>query len=146
MFLEQLGEGRDRNIERVVAIVLLDPIYFGGRSETLGLLEGLELGLGFGVEGVGERGEGALLSIVEEAALLEQERDILLATHVITHQLADISGSGVGDGVDLDELGTAHVAGLGGSEGASKVDVPFGHEPKESLEGEDGGAPHKCPF
>lgn len=74
MFLEELRKGRNRDIEGVAAIVLLQARQLSLGLDALGLLESLEPGLGVGVDGIGERAERLLLGIVEEAALLEQER------------------------------------------------------------------------
>jgi hypothetical protein len=146
MFLEQLGEGGNGDVERVVAVVLLQALDLGGRGEALCLLEILELGLRLGVEGVGERGKRALLRVVEEAPLLEEEREIRLPAHVVAHQLANLGGARVRNGLHLDELRAPHVGGRGRGEGALEVNVPLGHEPEEGLEGEDAGHPHERPF
>ena len=146
VFLEQLGEGRDGDIEFVCAIMLCDALNLSGRGETLGLLERLELGLGFDIEGIGERGEGTLVGIVEETSLLEEEREVRLSTNVVAHQWHNLSGAGILDRLDFDKRCRTHVAGRGGGECALEVNVPVRHEPEQRLEGGDAGNPHKSPF
>jgi hypothetical protein len=83
MLLEELGEGRNGDIERVGAIVLLDSLDLRRAGDAPGLLEPLNLGLGLGVDVVLERVERLPLRIVEKAALLEEERDVLLSANLV---------------------------------------------------------------
>ena len=80
VFLEELGEGRDGDVERVGAIVLLQAVELRGGRDALGLLEGFELGLGLFIDLVRKGAERVGLGIVEESALLEEERGVGLAS------------------------------------------------------------------
>jgi hypothetical protein len=71
MFLEEFCEGWHRNIEGVIAIVLMDSIQFGFRGYSLRFLEMLEEGFRIGVDRVGQRFEGIRLGIVKKSAFLE---------------------------------------------------------------------------
>lgn len=146
MLLEQLGEGGHGDVEAVVAVVVLQALDLVVGGQALCVLERLDLRLGLLVERVRERGEGVGFGIVEKAALLEEERDGGLAADVLAVELADLGGAGVGDGVDLDELGVAHVAGVCGGEGALEVDIPVGGQPDERLDGADGADPDEGPL
>ena len=76
MLLEELGKGGDRDIERVGAIVLLEALQLGGGRDAAGLLELFELRRRLRVDVVGKSAEGLGLGVVEEAALLEKEREV----------------------------------------------------------------------
>lgn len=76
VLLEQLAERRDGDVERVEAIVVRKTGDFLFALETAGELVVGEFGTG--IDGVDERREGSGFGVVEETALLEQERDLLL--------------------------------------------------------------------
>lgn len=80
MLFEEFREGRNRNIEGVVTIMLLDSRELGSSGYPSGLLEMFESWLGFGVDCVRKWFEGVLGSIVKESALLEEERNIIFAS------------------------------------------------------------------
>jgi hypothetical protein len=80
VFLEELGESGDGDVERVGAIVLLEALLLGGARDAPGLLERLELRPRLGVDVVGEGPERLGIGVVQEAALLEQERDVRLVS------------------------------------------------------------------
>jgi hypothetical protein len=71
MFPEKFGEGGNRDIKGVGAIVLFEPRQFSLCSDASALLELVEEGFGFGVDFVGQGAEGLLDGIVEKAPLLE---------------------------------------------------------------------------
>lgn len=76
MFFEELGKGGHRDIERVGAIVLLELRQIGLCGDASIFLELIDARFGFGIDLVRQGTEGLLGGIVEETALLEQERDI----------------------------------------------------------------------
>ncbi|GJC78632.1 hypothetical protein ColLi_01470 [Colletotrichum liriopes] len=128
VLLEELGEGGNRDIEGVGAVVLLDPLQLVLGCNALGLLVASDLGLRLGIDVVGEGSEGLVLGVVDEASLLEMERGVDLATdlcnirslaakelsavgatsgpaYLVANDLADVGRAGVGYGDDLDQLG-----------------------------------------
>jgi hypothetical protein len=76
MLLEELGEGRDRDIEGIRAIVLLEALQLLSRLDTARLLEVADKRFRVGVKDVRQRGKRTRLGVVEETALLEEERNI----------------------------------------------------------------------
>ncbi|GKT85998.1 hypothetical protein Ct61P_03848 [Colletotrichum tofieldiae] len=128
VLLEELGEGGNRDIEGVGAVVLLDPLQLVLGCNALGLLVASDLGLRLGIDVVGEGSEGLVLGVVDEASLLEMERSVDLATdlcdirslaakelsavgatsdpaYLVANDLADVGRASVGYGDDLDQLG-----------------------------------------
>lgn len=87
MLLEELAEGRDGNVKRVGAIVLLDSGDFGGTGDAPGFLEFLNLGFRLGVDLVLESIERLPVWVVEETAFLEEEGDVLLSANLLGGQL-----------------------------------------------------------
>jgi len=83
VLFEEFSEGGNWNIESIIAIMLLDSGEFGSSGYPSRLLEMFESWLGFGVDGVRKRFKGVLCGIVEESALLEQERNIIFAPSLI---------------------------------------------------------------
>lgn len=73
MLFEEFCKCRDRNIESVFTIVLLDAGQLGLLIDASAGLELANDGLGFGIDGIVEAAEGIGVRIVEEAAFLEQE-------------------------------------------------------------------------
>jgi hypothetical protein len=80
VLLEELGKGGDGDVERVGAIVLLEALQLGGGRDAPGGLKFGELRARFGVDVVGKRAEGLGLGVVEEAAFLEEEGGVCLAS------------------------------------------------------------------
>lgn len=80
MLFEQLGKRRNRNVERVHAIVVFKPLELGRARDTSRFLECLELGFRVGVDEIGQGAKRLGFGIIQEAALLEEERQILLAS------------------------------------------------------------------
>ena len=77
---------------------------------------------------------------------MEEERDRLFSTGVVTDQRADLGGAGVGDGNDLDEMSGIDGLGLGGGEQGVNVNIPLGHQPQQRLGSNDGPREHEGPF
>lgn len=73
MFLEELCKCRDRNVESVCTIVLLNAGQLGLLVDASAGLKLANGGLGLGVDGILEAAEGFGIRIVEETAFLEQE-------------------------------------------------------------------------
>lgn len=86
MLLEEFRECRNRDIEGVGAIVLFQSLQLCGIVDALGLLEGIDKRLRLGVNGIVEGGEGLLLRMVQEAALLKEEREIGLSINLEADQ------------------------------------------------------------
>lgn len=82
MFLEELSERRNGDVKGVRAIMLLEVLELGGTGDALGFLEDLELRGGVRIDKVRQRAEGLLVVLVEESALLEEERDICLLSNL----------------------------------------------------------------
>lgn len=61
-------------------------------------------------------------------------------------QGTDLGRTGIGNGVDLDELGIVDGFGARGGEAGGEVDTPVGREPEEGLDGDDEGTPDKGPL
>lgn len=76
VLLEQLAERRDGDVERVETIVVGKTGDFLFALETAGELVVGKFGTS--IDGVDERRERSVFGVVEETALLEQERDLLL--------------------------------------------------------------------
>lgn len=83
MLLEEFGKRGDRNVKRVCTIVLLEVGVLGSTGDSSRLLERLDLGRRFGIDGKRQRAEGLSVRLVEESALLEKERDIRLASDLV---------------------------------------------------------------
>lgn len=62
------------------------------------------------------------------------------------NQGADLGGAGIGDGNHFDKFSSVDGVCSGGSEKGIDIDVPFGHQPKERLEGDDRPRPNEGPF
>lgn len=73
MLLEELRESRHWDIETVIAIMILKSLDLRRRSQPLCLVESLELGFRFGIDGVGQRSKRAALGAIKKSALLEKE-------------------------------------------------------------------------
>lgn len=73
MLAEELGEGRNRNVESIGAIVLFQASQLGLSADTIGLLVSLQGRLRVGIDAVDEGAEGSGLFVEEEATLLEKE-------------------------------------------------------------------------
>jgi hypothetical protein len=80
VLLEELGEGGNGNVKGVGSIVLLDACNLGLLVQASGGLEMANLGLGVDVDIILKSAEGICLGVIEESALLEQERSVELAT------------------------------------------------------------------
>ncbi len=80
MFLEELNKGWHWDIKGVVAIVVLESLGLRGGLNALGLLEVLKRWLWLGVNNICKRRERVLILVVEEAALLEKEGDVISST------------------------------------------------------------------
>lgn len=83
MLLEELRKGGNGNVEGVGTVVLFDS---GELRLLLETSEGLEVTdgwLGLGVDVILERREGLGFGVVEETALLKQERGNELATNLL---------------------------------------------------------------
>ena len=89
MLLEQLGKAGQGDVEDVHAIVVFETGEIGLLFQAAGLLEGTDQGLGVGIDVEGEGGEGLGAGVVEEAALLEQERGVGLATDLERRESAE---------------------------------------------------------
>lgn len=146
MLLEKLGKSWHWYIEGIVAIVLLDAGEFRLASDTSRVLKLVKLRLGFSVGSVDERTKCLRLGIVEESALLEEERGVDFAGDIFAHDLADFWDTCVQDGNNLDKLGFLDRLGLARSERSLQVDAPMGAKPNERLGGDDGTAPDESPF
>ena len=167
MLAEQLGEGGDGDVESVRAVVLLDLIELALGRDAPRALELPDDRLGLRINGIVEGVEGLAGLIVEETALLEEERDVDLVSNLVTvqlkcsrarnypqvaksyllsEQLADLSRPRVGDGDDLDQLRILHVLRLRGREERLEADAPVGAQPHERLQGDDGAAPDVRPL
>ena len=83
MLLKEFGEGGYRDIEGIIAIVLMDSGQLGRGGYTSGFLEVFQKRFGIGIDSVSQRLEGALFGIIEESALLEEERDVFLAPSLV---------------------------------------------------------------
>jgi hypothetical protein len=83
VFLEEFGEGWNRNVKGVVTIVLMYSRKLGSRGYASGLLKVSEKRFGLRIDSVGQRLEGICFRIVEESALLEEEGCVFLATSLI---------------------------------------------------------------
>lgn len=79
MLLEELSEGRDRNIEGIGSVMLLDSRYLGLLLQTAGGLEMANAGLWLDIDVILECTEGVQFGVVEEATLLEEERSVELS-------------------------------------------------------------------
>jgi hypothetical protein len=146
MLLEELDESGNGNIESVVTVVVVHAINLGLGCKTLAVLEVLESGLWLGVEDIGQRSEGTSFGVVQKSALLEKERQGLLATGVIVNQSANLGGTGVGDGDDFDQAGGINGVGPSGGKQSADVDIPFCHQPKQRLDGDDRPRKDEGPF
>ena len=69
-----------------------------------------------------------------------------ITAYLFAFELADLGGTGVGSGDDLDEVGLGDGAGLGRGEDGLDLNVPVGAEPGQALDGDDGADPDKGPF
>lgn len=106
--------------------MLFQSLQLCGVRDTLGLLEGLDCWLRLDVDGIVEGGEALLVGVVQKSALLEEEREVVLAinldagqpgwsdtkwdvlrrkTHLLSDELADVRYTGVRDRNDLDQFG-----------------------------------------
>lgn len=83
MLLEELGKGGNGNVEGVGAVVLFDSGEFRLLLKTSEGLEVADGWLGLGVDVILERREGLGFGVVEETALLKQERGNELATNLL---------------------------------------------------------------
>lgn len=73
MLFEEFCKCRDRDIESVCAIMLLDTGQLGLLVDTLGGLELANGRLRLTIDGIGEGLKGLGIRIIEETAFLEQE-------------------------------------------------------------------------
>ena len=80
MLHEELGESGHGNVEGVGAIVLLEAVQLGSAGDAAGLLEGIERGFRVGIDVVGQDTKGLGFGVVDEASLLEEEGEVVLAT------------------------------------------------------------------
>lgn len=71
MFSEEFGKGGNRNVEGVCAVVLFKSCELSLGTDTFRLLELFDLGLGLGIDFVGQRTEGLFRRVVEKSPLLE---------------------------------------------------------------------------
>lgn len=117
--------------------------------------------LGLSIESVDQGLEGIRFGVVEESALLEEERSVLLATdlkwsdlradvqsltYIVSHQLADLGRTSILNRQDLDEVGLRNALGFDGGKKSLEVDAPVGAEPEQTLDSDDGSTPHKSPL
>lgn len=114
--------------------------------QALALLEIAQGRLGFRIENVGQWRKTAAFGIVEETALLEQERNRLLPARVIVDQRADLGGASVGNGDNFNEASGIDRLGSGRGEQGVEIDVPLGHQPQQRLRRDDGPRPDEGPF
>lgn len=66
--------------------------------------------------------------------------------YLVAQNLADLGGSSVGDGNNLDQFGILDLVDLGRLEASLDVDAPVGAEPEESLNREDGAREDEGPL
>jgi len=131
VFLEELRESGDRDIERIVAIVVKKVVDLLLTPEAFGQLE---LGKRWAsIDRVDERREGAGFGVVDVAPFLEEKRDFVSATglenaahqhkrkkercdagitNLIVNQTADVGSARVGHGNDLDLFRVLHPCSL----------------------------------
>lgn len=80
MLLEELSKGGDRNIKGICAIVLFKTRKVCLPIDSAGGLEVADGGRRFSVDVVLQAIKGLDVGIVEKTALLEEEREVCLAT------------------------------------------------------------------
>jgi len=73
MFLEKFCECRNRDIEGIVAIMLVDSRKLGSRGYAPGFLEFSKERLGLGVDCVNQRRKGSSGGVVEKSTFLEKK-------------------------------------------------------------------------
>ena len=74
MLLEELGERRNRDVEGIGTVVLLQFLDLRSIGKALGLLKGVDSRLWLGVDSVAQGRECLLIGVIQETTFLEEKR------------------------------------------------------------------------
>src|SRR5436853_7583068 len=129
MLFPQFDKSRHRNIENIVAVVLLKAFNLFTSGQAFRTLELAQLRLFICIQSEGQRSESAFLLRVYETSFLEQEGSPSLRPFLLAYYLANIWRSRICHWYDFDEFGFVYGFGSLRRKGSIEVDVPLGHQP-----------------